>query len=94
MKLSKEDRALVRQLMRERVGIKYELSIAAIDRREILEVLRYKKNHERITPELMALELRISDLQEAYGRVSSAEVARKFNCAPNTITSLSTANYR
>lgn len=94
-KLSFEERRAIREIARERLRVRYELDSLSLDRRELLERLRYDKEAQRYSQELLSLEARIDALKEQLDtRLSPMAVGERFNVSPNTISSLTTARYR
>lgn len=93
-RLTAEDRYLIREMTKERVKLRYEMDLASITRRELLDRLRYKLDLQRACPELTKLESRIDELEQQLTRVSAAAVADKFDIAPNTVTALTTVRFR
>jgi hypothetical protein len=81
-------------MARERVRLRYELDMASIRRRELLDEMRYNTEAQRTCQELLELEVRIDVLSTELEQISGKQVAEKFETRSSHISSMTTARYR
>lgn len=93
-RLTPEDRHLIREIARDRVRLQCELDLACIERREILDTMRWRPAAQRTNKELLTLEVQIDSLKEQLERITTKAVADKWDLKPNHVSQLTTVKYR